>query len=347
MGTTWWLLLAGLLLMPPVIAHSQGEIPDEAEEIEAAPDLMDTVEPMDSSESDEWSSPADADAESESAPDPDEEITNAEKAENIEAQKDAEEISETAESISPMNEEAPITEENYTPGVKKIPHPMAKKGLIRITKDQIYRYRVPTSAQDRAASVRFGLFDPSNLENSDAGIPFSEIYTNSEAPLLLVDYEWQLWRGSLGKIGLKVGTGIFVATGNGRFAENSVNAGLPAREGFTFVVFPNNAGAIYRFQFWDRQPLVPYVEGGLDAFTFTEFRDDDKGPKFGGALAGHGSVGASLNLNYFDLDSMLELDRDYGINTVWLTVEGRIYQAITNKFDFSGEVINAGVTVEF
>ena len=104
---------------------------------------------------------------------------------------------------------------------------------------------------------------------------------------------------------------------------------------------------IYRLQYWDTQPVVPYIEGGGDAITFAEVRDDGKSPKFGLAPAVHIAGGASFNLGFLDGNSMIELDREYGINRVWLTGEFRALIGLSDKFDFSANVINLGFLVEF
>lgn len=228
----------------------------------------------------------------------------------------------------------------------KIKHPNAKKGLIRITKDKTYIYAVPSTPQKHAASLRFGLFNPVNVENPQNGALFGDLYEDTKAPIVMFDYEWQLWRGALGKFGLKAGTGIYAANGNGRFVSDS-NAGLTPKETFTFIVLPNTVSAVWRLQFTDNQILVPYAEGGLGYYTFSEIRDDYQGPKFGGALTAHGAGGVAINLGFINSESMLTLDREHGINNVFLTAEVRIVQGLHTDFDFSSTVYNGGILVEF
>jgi len=238
-------------------------------------------------------------------------------------------------------------ERTYYQKKQYIRHPFAKKGLIRIDKNKTYFYRVSRSKQNRASSIRFGFFDPSNLQNPD-GKSFDVIYDQSSGPMILYDYEWQMWRTFLGKTGFKLGSGLYRATGNGTF-ENTTT--LTPREEFTFFVFPNSASIVQRFQWWDTQTFVPFVEAGVGYYAFAERRDDDQNPalgaKIGGAATVHGAGGIAISMNAFDANSLLELDNEYGINSVWLIAEFRLVVGLHPDFDFSSNVINAGFMVEF
>lgn len=233
---------------------------------------------------------------------------------------------------------------------REVPHPYAEKGLTRITKEGDYLYKVDESKQNRASSFRVGIFNPTNLENPDqagqAGSTFEDNYDQTNNPAIMFDYEWQLWRMSVGKLGVRAGTGAYIAQGNGHFV-STTNQGLTPREIFTFWAMPNTLGLVYRAHVWDRQLLVPYAEGGGIVFAFGEFRDDEKPPKWGGALAGYFAGGVALNLTYFDALSRAQLDREYGINRVYLTAEYRQIIAITQTYDFTSDLVNAGFLMEF
>ena len=233
---------------------------------------------------------------------------------------------------------------------KEVPHPFAEKGLIRVTKDRTYIYKVDETDQKRAFSFRVGMFNPGNLENPEAsgqvGSTFDENYDQSSNPAIMFDYEWQMWRMPIGKIGLRAGTGVFIAQGNGRF-KSSVNSDRTPREIFTFWTLPTIAGAVYRLQIWDNQLFVPYAEGGAMALPFGEFRNDDRPPKWGGAFAGYYVAGVAMSLTYFDKMSGIMLDREYGINRIYLTAEYRGIVAITQNYDFTSDLINGGILMEF
>lgn len=239
-------------------------------------------------------------------------------------------------------------------GEKEVDHPLSEKGLIRITKDKTYVYKTEVSDQKKAMSVKIGFLDPTELENPEQagqrGATFEENYNETSNPAVLIDYEYQLMQNALGKFGVKAGSGVFVAQGNGHFVTDT-NANNPnydgPREVFTFIAFPTSIGAVYRAQFWHKQLLVPYGEGGGTMFGFTELRDDDKGPKFGGALAAYFAGGIAFNLTYFDTVSLIQLDRDYGINAVYLTAEYRSIIGLSDKYDFTSDFINGGFTLEF
>lgn len=233
----------------------------------------------------------------------------------------------------------------YSKGDKLIDHPNASKGLYKITKDLDYLYKVEKSEQKNSASVRFGMFDPTNLATEDGQFFLSDLYEDSNAPMILIDYEWQY--KFLGKFSLKAGSGLYYAQGNGRFNTTKNTSGNIPLEDFTLVMLPNSINAVYKLQFWDEQFLVPYAEAGIDAFAFMEFQDGEGFPRLGGSLGGHIAFGGALSLNFLDQWSVLNLDRDYGINAVSLVGEFRNYFHITGAFDFSGTIINGGISLDF
>lgn len=229
----------------------------------------------------------------------------------------------------------------------EVPHPYAEKGLIRITKDRTYIYRIDESEHHRAAAFHVGMYDPTNLSNPDTGATFAENYDTTSNPELLFDLEWQLWRTPIGKIGFQVGTGAYIAQGHGHFVHNYSGRSLTPREILTFAMVPINVGAVYRFQFSHRQLFVPYAGGGASLIAFSEIRNDNKAPKFGGAADAYYDGGLAIDMTYFDAVSRLQLDREYGISSIYLTVEYRGIVALTKKFDFSSDLINAGFLMEY
>ncbi len=232
---------------------------------------------------------------------------------------------------------------NYTLEPKFIEHPLSKKGLVKIDSDRTYIYDIKKSDQTRAVSVRFALFTPKQLRNSSTGVSFTDLYTVGSVPMLLVDYEWMLWR-TFGKLYFTLGSGIFTGSGHGRFETETY---FTPKETFTFAVFPINVGVAWRIQFFERQIFVPYLAGGGTLFPFAEIRDDGTKPKFGMAYGAYSGAGLQINANFMDTKSMADLDREYGINDVYFTGEFRLYQGNPNKFDFSGTAINFGILMEF
>jgi hypothetical protein len=233
-------------------------------------------------------------------------------------------------------------------GETEVKHPLAEKGLVEITKDRVYIYDVKESKQSRAGSLHIGIFNPQNLTNPDSPSgSFEENYGSTSNMMLFFDYEWQVWRIGIGKIGITAGAGLFFAQGSGHYVHPELEpTGQTPPETFSLAVFPLSGGLIYRLQIWDKQLIVPYGSGGLTLFPFGEFRDDGLSPKFAGSAAVYAAVGGALNLTYFDHFAALALDRQYGINRVYLFGEFRELVNIA-KYDFGGPLINFGFTAEF
>jgi hypothetical protein len=226
-----------------------------------------------------------------------------------------------------------------------IEHPNAAKGLIKIDRERNYIYKVKPTPQTGAGSLRVGVFNPTELSNPDASdITFEDIYDEGNYPILLYDQEQQIFK-RFGKFGWKWGAGLFTAKGRGRFAADNPEPRQPKEE-YTLIAVPLSLGIIYRAQYWESQFLVPYIEAGADVFGLIEIRDDSSDPGFGGAPAAHASAGLALQLGS-GAKSFLDLDRDYGINSFWLTAEYRQYVGLSSNLDVTGGVINGGLLAEF
>ena len=215
-----------------------------------------------------------------------------------------------------------------------------EKGVQRITKEGEFIYGLPQPHSDHAATFRVGTFSPANLQNHDTGIPFSEIY-GSGGTALFLDYQWFLTK-RFGTLAFKVGSGLVMAQGHGIFVPEAIQIPRPngnvAQELYTFALFPNTAALIYRFKYYDKQFIVPYIEGGADYYTFAEIRDDGITPKIGGSALAHGAAGIAFMLDGLSPKSMLDLDRDYGISHVYLTAEYRLTQSLEpENLDFSAQ----------
>lgn len=266
--------------------------------------------------------------------------------------------SETAITDSLQDEEPPPPEAPY-PGAAEegfaqldpsSPAPPSQtiqtlENPIQRGSDGTYYYGVDDSPRDFAASVRGGLFGAPAIQNPRNGRFFEEIYQESDIPTIFLDFEWQL-KTFVGDLGIKAGTGIFYAQGDGKFANPDRQFDTPPEE-FTFIMAPNTLSAIYRLSFHEKQPIVPYAEGGVGYFTFMELRDDDGGPKFAGAPVTFFAAGAAFLLDWLDPKAVRDLDREYGINHVYLTAEYREIIGLDDTYDFSSRVIGGGIMMEF
>lgn len=255
---------------------------------------------------------------------------------------------EASNNLSPSISQKAIVEElkiKNRKEPKKIPHPNARKGLERITSENVYIYDVEESKQESAIAVQFGGYDPVNLQSETAN--FADLY--SSGVMLQLDYEWNWLEGWAGSIDYKLGSGLFISEGNAVFVEGS-NAGTPAKESLFFFLFPNQTGLNYKMKLWDDQTLVPYAEGGAGYYVFAEKRDDDLDPAIGRWAASpiaYWAGGLAINLNSFSRKVSRTLDREYGINKIYLNIEFRSVIGLSDKWDLSSDYANAGFLVEY
>ena len=239
-----------------------------------------------------------------------------------------------------------IERQNAKGGVEYIEHPLAAKGLVKIEKDGTYIYKTTTKLKEKethaSGTVRFGTIDPPNIKSSDGYTDFKMMYTSSSVPIVMFDYEWQPWE-TLGKFSVVGGFGFMTATGQGHF----VSDGTEAQEKYTFIAFPLNLGVSYRFEYFNRQWLAPYLAGGAAYVPVAEIRDDNKGPNATGAPGAYGAGGIMFNIGALDRETAFNLSAEYDIKNLWVTAEFRYLKTFNDAIDFSSSIINVGVTVDY
>ncbi|MEQ1664566.1 MAG: hypothetical protein ABL927_04240 [Bdellovibrionales bacterium] len=249
-----------------------------------------------------------------------------------------------------ISQKKQVVEEKFRSEKRYIEHPNASRGLIKIDKDRIYHYKVKTSEQTKTSTFKLGTYDPSKLGSpTDANLTYTNMYDQTDVPFMLYDQTY-VYSKKFGVLSWKLGGGFLFARGHGQFTKPNNDPTATPLEKFTFFAFPLNAGLTYQLKYFKNQWIIPYAEGAADAFLFGETRDDNKKPALGAAFgfapAAHFSLGGQISLGK-NVDSFLDLDREYGINAIYLTFEYRTYIALSNKYDFSGEAITGGITADY
>lgn len=212
-----------------------------------------------------------------------------------------------------------------------------------ITTDGEFTYHVDESPFTGAAGIRFGFMGAPRITNKTNGLTFKQIYGNNDVPGLLFEYEYPLTR-AIGRVGLKFESGAYYAQAQGRFLR--LRPEIP-EEVFTFLMVPLQVMLHYRFQYADNQLFVPFVEGGAAYNGIVEIRDDNKTPRVGGAPAFIASGGVNILLDWMDRHAIRQLDAEYGINHVWLTVQYRQIFGLKDDVDFTTHLISGGFTFDF
>lgn len=240
-------------------------------------------------------------------------------------------------------EESPSRTATPRTGVRRIHHPNAKKGLVRIEQDGTYVYKVRLHKTDKTGTLRFGQMEPPNIISADGQTTFAKMYGSSGLPMVTFDYDWHPIQ-RFGKLGLQIGTGLAMTTGNGRFLKGGTEDA--AKEVYTFVVIPLNAGVTYRFQYSRTQWVAPYISAGGTYLGVAEIRDDNK-RNFTGTAAGYGAGGLMFNIVALSKDLGFILDSEYGVGGLWATAEYRYLKSFSEDLDFSGSIVSLGVSAEF
>jgi hypothetical protein len=233
-------------------------------------------------------------------------------------------------------------------GVKYIHHPDAAKGLQIIEPDGTYVYRTQEKKDySQTGSFRLGMMPPPHITaTDDQNRTFEVVYTSSNVPVIMFDYEWQPLTG-LGRLGIQAGFGAVYAQGHGIFKNTGTSYdGKEAQEKYTFLAVPLTVGAIYRLEWMSKQWFAPYVSGGGTYYGVMELRDDGKTNAVGspGVYAAGGML---FNVTAFDHTTSFTLSNEYGISNLWVSAEYRQIQTFREDVDFSSGVISLGVTVDY
>jgi len=232
---------------------------------------------------------------------------------------------------------------------KKIQHPDSAKGLIRIEKDGAYIYETKPLETKASSHIRFGMMPRLDLSSEyydQSGqlqkLSFAEMYSDSHLPFFMFDYEWQPFR-SAPQLGLQLGGGLFFVQGHGRL----ISTNQESEEQFMFFGLPLTAGGVYRFQFSPRPWMAPYVTAGGMAFTLAEKRDDKNTPKFFVAPGIYGGGGLMFNVASLDKEMAYNLNSEYGIGQIWVTLDFRFIKTFSESLDIGTGLFSGGLSMDF
>jgi hypothetical protein len=185
---------------------------------------------------------------------------------------------------------------------------------------------------------------PPSIVSADGKITYKDMYGTGDLVGATFDYEWRPFR-KFGTLGLQIGTGVFVAQGNGYFS-NANHVGRP-QDKYTLLIFPVNLFAIYHFDYNRKQWLVPYVKGGATLYGLAEVRSDYENTNLAHSEAVGGGGGIMVSVGRLSPSSRFELAREYNISDLWVTLEGRAMESVNKSIDFSNQVVELGIVVDY
>lgn len=230
-----------------------------------------------------------------------------------------------------------------------ISHEGAKEGLVKITKDGTYVYDLKRPLKKESSKVTFGqanypgiTLEVETKTNGTQTYDFDQLYATSPGLIMSYDYENYLWTNA-GKLGYQLGGSLMYATGNGVL----VSTGAISEEKFTFLTIPFNVGAVYRFEYKDKQPVAPYVSGGGTVLALLEKREDISTPNTAGGFGFYGAAGVLLNTALIDPDGGYDLESEYGISNLWVALEFKATEVTGSAFTFSNRYVSAGLSFDF
>lgn len=228
-------------------------------------------------------------------------------------------------------------------------------GLVKIDKDGVYIYKPEPQNVKHASHVRLGMVSNPDVESEVCDendqncqtVTFDDIYSGASGMGFEYVYENFFFTDSgtnFGKLGLQAGLSLSYAEGHGRLVTNLTTESV---ESFSFLTVPLFAGGIYRFEYRDRQVLVPYFGGGGVYAILAEKREDKSNVKGIGAPGFYGFGGALLNISAIDRDMGAEFETEYDIKNLWLSAEFKFISVSSEAFSLENGYVQGGLGFDF
>ncbi len=238
----------------------------------------------------------------------------------------------------------------------KISHPLAQEGLVRIKKDGTYIYDIERPLKKESSRISFGqanhpeislLIEQADAQGNPTGVEreftFGDLYSEDSGLILGYDYERFSYTDK-GKLGFQAGFSAMFANGHGRLKALPND---PSTESFTFVTLPITFGGVYRLEWKDKQLLAPYVSGGGTYVVLLEKREDKPTPSAIGSFGFYATGGLLFNIGALDRDAGFQLESEYGISNMWISLEFKVIEVSSSAFGFSNKYLNAGLSFDF
>lgn len=218
----------------------------------------------------------------------------------------------------------------------KVRHPMAKKGLLRIKADGTYIYKRDRSEIKSYTGIKFGSQTFTNLSNSQTNATFEDVYSKTLS--VYIDQERPMFKFST-NLKLNYGMNLVYASGSGY---NKADKKKNELESYKLLMLPLHTGFTYHIQYWgETQWMIPYFGAGVDLYLIYERRNDGEAISTY-TYGAHANGGIRFLIDRW-MNDLHELDDDYGINHVWLSLDfKKIIGGEKDTIDISSDVATIG-----
>ncbi len=216
--------------------------------------------------------------------------------------------------------------------------------LEAVSRKGVHKYKINKSPIRSAAQMKLGLLTPPEIESR---FDYNRVYRKyGDNAILLVDYERKLFK-RVGHMSVKLGGGLMFARGEGIFDPEGINQSIPAMEQYTLLIWPVSLGITYKLQYWSTQFLSPFLSAGVDLFNIIEIRDDGIRPNLMSMPATHFGGGVHFIIDSFTGSKINHLEKEYGVNHMYILAEMRQYLNITADTDLTNTLFLGGIGVDF
>jgi len=227
---------------------------------------------------------------------------------------------------------------------KYIYHPNQEKGLYKINKNDEYLYKYEKSKINGFFHIKAGAYSFKNFPTENSTLKFRDFYDSNTALTFLFEYDWAFFK-NIQSLSLNFSGGLSYNRGRGKFRDTSIDT--PVQEKYTLWFIPMGVGLTYKFKMIDNQIFLPFVNASLNYNLLMEYREGFDAFEYLGVFGAHVAGGVSINLGWFQRLTALQLDQDFGINNVYLTLEGRQVFSFEEEYNLSGFVFIGGLSFEY
>ncbi len=228
-------------------------------------------------------------------------------------------------------------------GVINVPHPLEKKGLIRINADGSYMYKTKKLIRTKSAQVLMGSLPSLQIGLNGqvetfykSSTPFIVSFSDQSSKNIPFNFLPKQFEG-------RWGLGFGVLSGNGVL----VNSQLPSMESYDLYIAPLTYDLIYKFEYSRTQLLAPFLGAGMGYLGLLEYRNDGNEVSPAGTFFLSALGGLQFSFMRLDPGALFVLQSEYDVTDVWVTIEARYMKSFKQDIDFSGVHVGAGVVLDF
>jgi hypothetical protein len=246
--------------------------------------------------------------------------------------------------VQEISEEGVYTYKEVKPDTLINNSSLKNQGVARILENGTYIFNREPSEYESSLSIQLGSSPGPEITRSLDGagdITYKDIYGEMNTSGIYIQKRYPLTRRN---IFWHWGFGVNQQYGQGVF----VNDGSEALETIEFLLVPTEVGIGTNLIFSDTQWLNSYITVGGGIIGVAELRSDIPDRSILSYVpSATVTFGLALSMKALDSIAIRRMDTLYGVNNIWITLEGRRNQAFDESLDVSSNIASLGLVIDF